>query len=280
MPASAGSTLPADIEEIFHDLRRIFESDEEQNNTLPDSHRSAIVGGLNCDVLPGAIGAFGRTVTNPIPVNGPLGEVVYLSRLRTNAGGQELSSSSSPLMFHRVRAEDGPTGAVDVYEVLSVDGQTREELYLSMYHPRKSNRAPEGYVLAPQLDSDNLTYGVNCFVENFPQKLDAHIRQWQMDMLGIPLPVHRVREAVNGSRFKPSLLDKNPTTGPLGNQMQNDVLTLLHAMNDPRFDGSLIGIGYDGIVRSLPADTILEYWSEDDETPTNSDSIDANVKKT
>ena len=95
-------------------------------------------------------------------------------------------------MFHRVRVEAGPAGAVDVYEVLSLDGKVRETLFLSMYHPRKSRKTPRGYRYAPKLDTNNLTYGVNHIVPNFPQKLDAHIRKWQMEMLGIPLPVQRV----------------------------------------------------------------------------------------
>src|SRR6516225_9834966 len=57
--------------------------------------RSPPEGGQNCTPL---------HTFNPIPTNGPLGEVIYLSRLRTQSG--------SPIMFHRVRAEDGLGGAV------------------------------------------------------------------------------------------------------------------------------------------------------------------------
>lgn len=207
MSTAADSELPPDVKEIFDRLFKLLNSDQEQNNTLPEPYRSAVVSGINCDILPGAQGEFGRVSTNPIPVNGPLGEILYLSRLRASTGWKGLWSSGSPLMFHRVRAENGLSGRVDVFEVLSLDGKAREEFFLSLYHPRKSNKAPRGFTLAPELDSDNFTYGVNHIVENFPQKLDAYIRRWQMEMLGIPLPVHRVREAVNGSRFNMSFLD-------------------------------------------------------------------------
>ena len=79
---------------------------------------------------------------------------------------------------------------------------------MSMCHPRKSRKAPLGYTLSANLDKQNFTYGVNNIVANFPEKLDAHIRKWQMETLGIPLSVHRVRESINGSRCHPSVLDK------------------------------------------------------------------------
>jgi len=254
MSTNGDAALPADVKAIFERLIEVLNSDQEQNNTLPEPYRSAIVGGINCDVLPGAKGEFGRAVTNPIPVNGPLGEILYLSRLRTSPGWRQLSSS--PIMFHRVRAEDGLVGAVDVFEVLSLDGKIHEELFLSLYHPRKSNRTPTGYVLAPKLDSANFTYGVNHIVEQFPQKLDAYIRQWQMETLGIPLPVHRVREAVNGSRFKPSFLDDIEKIKPdqLGSQVRGDILQLLHAIKDARFEGQDLSIGIDGVIRPFSAE--------------------------
>ncbi len=200
MSWTSKAALPPDVDAIFKKLFATLEDDNEQNKTLPEIVRSSVVDGLSCDELPGAIGEFGRASTNPIPVNGPLGEVVYLSRLRTGAG--------SPVMFHRLGSQEGLTGFVDAYEVLSLDGSLREKLYLSMYHPRKSRKVPRGFTYAARLDAENFTYGVSHRVSRFPEKLDAHIRKWQMDKLGIPLPVHRVREAVNGSRFSISVLDE------------------------------------------------------------------------
>jgi hypothetical protein len=156
-------------------------------------------------------------------------------------------------MFHRARAEEGAAGAVDVYEVLSLDGKVRELLFLSMYHPRKSRRTPRGYKLVAKLDNDNFTYGVNHIVANFPDKLDAHIRKWQMEMLGIPLPVKRVREAINGSAFHPSILDETERADPTSvrGRMRDNTLKLLHASQDPRFKGKSIAVGVDGIIRPM-----------------------------
>jgi hypothetical protein len=245
MPRPTHPALPPDVEAIFKKLDKLLYSDDEQNSTLPDAVRSQIAGGLECDELPGATGEFGRTLSNPIPTNGPLGEVLYLSRLRTSAG--------SPVMFHRVRAEEGPAGAVDVYDVLSLDATVRETLFLSMFHPRKSRKVPRGYTYADKLDPSNFTYGVNHIIPNFPQKLDAYIRKWQMGMVGLVLPVARVRETINGSRFHPSVIDDQESgdRGSEQGQMRDDLLKLVQASQDPRFEGQGIAIGTDGIVRPM-----------------------------
>jgi hypothetical protein len=239
----SNTSLPLDVEAIFKKLFKLLETDGDQIAILPEPVRSEIAGGLDCDELPNAQGEFGRSPTNPIPTNGPLGEIIYLSRLRTGSG--------SPVMFHRVRAEEGATRPVDVYEVLSLDGRVRENLFLSMYHPRKSRKVPRGYTYAAKLDGENFTYGVNHIVARFPEKLDAHVRKWQMEMLGVPLPVHRVREAVNGSRFSISVLDEreNVDRTTFGGRVRDDFLKLVHASQDPRFKGKRIAIGTDGIVR-------------------------------
>lgn len=200
MPNSIDDVFPPEIQKIFDRLFQFLDSDDEQNNALPDVIRSEIVNGVDCDIIPGAKGEFGRNSSNPIPTNGPIGELLYLSRLRTIKG--------DPVMFHRLQSIQGPHGLVDVYEVLSLDASVREKLFLSMYHPHKSKHVPRGYTFARKLDGDNLIYGVNYPVREFPLKLDAHIRKWENDNLGLPLPVGKVRKAINGSEFIPSVLDE------------------------------------------------------------------------
>jgi len=247
MPLKGMPSLPPELAAVFKKLDRLLNDDKEQNATLPEYCRAPIAEGLDCDQLPDASGEFGLTPTNPIPTNGPLGEVLYLSRLRTKGG--------SPIMFHRLWSEDGTLTPVDVFEVLSLDGLVREKLFLSMYHPRKSKKVPRGYSYAPNIDTRNFTYGVTHIVENFPQKLDAHIRKWQMDVIGTPLPVGRVREAINGSPLHPSVLDDNDRTaaGSASREMKDDLLKLIQASQDPRFEGQDIAVGVDGIVRPIGA---------------------------
>ncbi len=52
------------------------------------------IAGLDCDEIPDSYGEFGRTPTNPIPVNGPKGEMLYFQNIRTN--------DNKPLLFHRL----------------------------------------------------------------------------------------------------------------------------------------------------------------------------------
>ena len=259
MPSPTNRAIPPDIAAILKKIDHMLDSDDEQNRTVPEPFRSQIADGLDCDELPEAKGEFGRSPTNPIPTNGPIGEVIYLSRLRTASG--------SPVMFHRVRSEDGLIGAVDVYEVLSLDGTVNETLFLSMYHPRKSKKVPHGYTYTSKLDPDNFTYGVNHIVANFPQKLDAHIRKWQMDTFGIPFPVARVRETINGSQFEISFLDdavERTDPGSAKREMRDDFLKLLHASQDPRFKDKMVAIGTDGIVRPMhpPMDDVAVRKSD------------------
>ena len=120
-----GSDLPPEVAKIFERIERFLNDDEEQNAALPESMRKVIEAGLAVDELPGAIGEFGRCVTNPIPVNGAFGELAYLSRL--------ITASGTGFFGHRL----GHIDKVDVYEIVSTDGRAWDVIYLSFYHPKK-----------------------------------------------------------------------------------------------------------------------------------------------
>ncbi|HUS96919.1 MAG TPA: hypothetical protein VMX97_09295 [Hyphomicrobiaceae bacterium] len=199
--ASQKGALPPEVAAMLDRASALLENDDMQNSLLPEEVRQAIVGGTSCDTVPGARGEFGHTSDNPIPVNGPLGEVLYLSHLRTAKG--------VPLLFHRMGSAAALLGGldiyVDIYEVLPMEKGARSELlFFSMYHPRKSHLAPNGYLIDRSRDPGNEIYGVSWLVEDFPNALDAHIRKWQMESLGIPLSINKVRTYLNGSPFAPS----------------------------------------------------------------------------
>ena len=69
-------------EEIYDKALQIFNSPELQNQALSGKLADKVTHGEDCDIIPGSYGRFGHDRTNPIPVNGPSGEFVYLSRLR------------------------------------------------------------------------------------------------------------------------------------------------------------------------------------------------------
>lgn len=98
--------------------------------------------GTDQDMIPGASGQFGLTVTNPIPTRTPMGSKVYLDRLRT-VSGEEISWS-------RV----GSTGAgssrwpIDMYTTSTREGgHPVGTLFVSPYHKRNSGLAPNGFKL-------------------------------------------------------------------------------------------------------------------------------------
>lgn len=105
---------------------------------MPDGTTFAMT---SVDVLPGSHGPFGYSISNPIPVNGPIGESVYIFRLRSKSGKpfyyQRIGSTKS-LEFNR---------PIDVFELLSGDGRDWVVLFFSMYHVRRSTQAPEGLSL-------------------------------------------------------------------------------------------------------------------------------------
>lgn len=128
--------------------------------------------GLNCDAIQKGSGPFGST-SNPIPVNGPRGEIKYLAKLR--------SLSGTPVFFHRIGSFESTLveNPIDGYEIVSTDGKNWNTIYFDMYHPRRSNFAPGGYILKPykvSLGEDPLLgFGVNFRVNNFPKELPEAI---------------------------------------------------------------------------------------------------------
>jgi hypothetical protein len=132
-----------------------------------------IAQGEPCEQLPGGHGPFG-TAGNPIPVDGPLGEIKYLARLRSQTG--------RPLLFHRVgnSASEVTNHTLDIYEVVAADGTQWTTLFMDLYHPRASSLAPPGFTLRTGglglSRTGELGYGINQRVEDFPHGLPAAMR--------------------------------------------------------------------------------------------------------
>ena len=68
-------------EKIFKKIDRVLNDDNFQNSLMPPMFRDPIISGASVDQLANGTGDFGFSPTNPIPCNGSLGEVTYLSRL-------------------------------------------------------------------------------------------------------------------------------------------------------------------------------------------------------
>jgi len=140
------------------------------------------INGLNCDQLPNSKGDFG-SISNPIPVNGALGEIKYLGKLRGKTG--------HAVFFHRIGSTKSQVtkNPVDIFEIVCQDGTQWNTLYFDPYHPRRSNLAPNGYVLTPYNEKLKMdlpfAYGVTSFLENFPYDLPNEIDNFYNSSSGV-----------------------------------------------------------------------------------------------
>jgi hypothetical protein len=142
-----------DTRKVFEKITKIIEDEDFQNSTLPAEFAPSVLGGCKCDVVPGAEGVYGHEASNPIPVNGTLGELSYLSRLETMRGER--------LLFHRL----GSVNRSDIFEAVTISGGSWYVFYLDLYRPRRSRRTPAGFRFAPNLRQFS---GFTRFCPKFP----------------------------------------------------------------------------------------------------------------
>lgn len=171
---------------------------ELQNETLKRTGfgRKYEAGG-SVDQLPNAQGEFGRVPTNPIPVNGSYGEVTYLSRLRVKATG-------AIVVFQRIGScgsNEVCDNPVDGFEIVSLDGSFKDELFFDMYHDGQSSKVPEGYIMLEELAG--LT-GVPDRIKDFPNGIYEAVAQYSKRVFGsnLALPELRNISAGNGQTSK------------------------------------------------------------------------------
>lgn len=158
-------------EKMYDDALKLFNSPALQNAALSPSLREKVERGEDCDVISNSSGRFGHDATNPIPVNGPLGEVTYLSRLR-------LRDTGSMVFFHKISS----SGHIDKFELVNVSGKFVDYLYLDMYHPRSSRLYPDGYTLEKEAVFPR---GVTTTVHHFPKGLYKLIKKEAKLLLGV-----------------------------------------------------------------------------------------------
>ena len=141
------------LKEAFSLIQRVIEDEEFQLEFVHPVMKKMIEAGPVFDRNPKGTGPFGFVDTNPIPVNGPIGELAYLSRLETSSGQR--------LLFHRL----GSIGTIDAFEAVSFDGKDWFVFFVDFYHPKKSRVAPEGLRFTKDLAQFS---GFTSHCENFP----------------------------------------------------------------------------------------------------------------
>lgn len=134
-------------------IQRILDDEEFQLGLAHPAMRSMLESAPAYDKDPNGVGLFGFAATNPIPVNGPIGQLAYLSRLETQSGQR--------ILFHRL----GAIGKMDVFEAVSFDGVEWFILFVDLYHPRRSRLTPDGFRFTKDVAQFS---GFHKFCENFP----------------------------------------------------------------------------------------------------------------
>jgi hypothetical protein len=127
-----------EVRKIFRKIEHLLQDDAAQLELVDPKLREVLTRAPCYDKSPNGSGPFGLCKTNPIPTNGPIGELAYLSKLVTNGGER--------LLFQRLGAVDN----IDIFEAVTFSGAQWFIFFLDMYHPKKSRIAPDGFGLSPK----------------------------------------------------------------------------------------------------------------------------------
>lgn len=97
------------------------------------------IGGPTSDTMPGAYGEFGKTKTNPIPVEGISSIDSYLKKLSRTDGGK--------ISWNRIGStgSENINGMIDIYEIFNDSKTLIDTLYICAYCGKTTNRIPSGY---------------------------------------------------------------------------------------------------------------------------------------
>lgn len=140
------------LQDVFLMVHKVIE-DEDFQISLTPGLEEILKSAPAVDENPGSTGPFGLIETNPIPVNGAIGEIAYLSKLQT-LGGERI-------LFHRI----GAIKSIDVFEAVTFSGSEWFIFFLDLYHPRKSKKTPDGFTFTKEMAQFS---GFHKFCASFP----------------------------------------------------------------------------------------------------------------
>lgn len=141
------------VREALTQIHRILDDEAFQLELVHPDMRAMLESAPAYDKDPNGTGPFGYIETNPVPVNGPIGQLAYLSKLETQFGQR--------ILFHRL----GAIGTIDVFEAVTFNGAEWFILFVDLYHPRRSCLTPDGFRFTKDVAQFS---GFHKFCENFP----------------------------------------------------------------------------------------------------------------
>ncbi len=141
------------LREALGKIHRILEDEEFQLEMLHPIMKAKIEAAPAYDRDPNGTGPFGFVETNPIPVNGPIGQLAYLSKMETNRGER--------ILFHRI----GAVNTIDVFEAVTFSGSEWFIFFVDLYHPRRSRLTPDGFRFTQEVGQFS---GFHKYCRDFP----------------------------------------------------------------------------------------------------------------
>jgi hypothetical protein len=141
------------LREALGKIHRILEDEEFQLEMLHPIMKAKIEAAPAYDRDPNGTGPFGFVETNPIPVNGPIGQLAYLSKMETNRGER--------ILFHRI----GAVNTIDVFEAVTFSGSEWFIFFVDLYHPKRSRLTPDGFRFTQEVGQFS---GFHKYCRDFP----------------------------------------------------------------------------------------------------------------
>ncbi len=158
------------VDGIFARTKNMLYDEEVQNGNLDDSLQSILKQNeCNRACSPG----YGFSPSDPIRVNGPLGEQLYIAMLRGMDG--------QAVIGHRL----GSLKQLDIFEVATSDFTQWAVLVFDMYYLSKDTVAPAGFIIDPS-GIRTLT-ATNRFMAHFPSNFYSELIDAVSEQIGFPL---------------------------------------------------------------------------------------------
>jgi hypothetical protein len=155
---------------MFAKMNNMLHDEEIQNGNLDDSLQSILKQNeCNRACSPG----YGFSPSDPIRVNGPLGEQLYIAMLRGLDG--------QAVIGHRL----GSLKQLDIFEVATSDFTQWAVLVFDMYYLSKDAVAPAGFIIDPS-GIRTLT-ATNRFMAHFPSNFYSELIDAVSEQIGFPL---------------------------------------------------------------------------------------------
>ena len=158
------------VDGIFARTKNMLYDEEIQNRNLDDNLQSIL---RQNEFRRARSPSYGFSPNDPIRVNGPLGEQLYIAMLRGMDG--------QAVIGHRL----GSLQQLDVYEVATSDFTQWAVLVFDMYYLSKDTVAPAGFTIDPS-GIRTLT-AANRFMAYFPSNFYSELIDAVSEQIGFPL---------------------------------------------------------------------------------------------